>query len=169
VLQVDLLRVHGAEQLRALARDLRREADGKEIRRELTRELRAVANQTRDAERRAVLALPSKGESERRGRRPLRRRFATATVVQLRTGAKDPAVSVLLNPNKMPPGQQSLPAYFNREEGFERLRHPVFGTDTYVSQDVHPWFYETARRAEHDAQLRLIGVIDRAADRLERG
>jgi hypothetical protein len=134
----------------------------------MTRELRAIANETRDAERRAVLALPSKGESERRGRRPLRRRFATATVTQIRTG-KDASVSVLLNPDKMPPGQQNLPAYFNREPGYERLRHPVFGTDTYVGQDVHPWFYETARRAEHDAQLRLIGVIDRAADRLERG
>ena len=169
MLERELLRVQGAEQLRALARDLRKHAEGREIRRDMVRNLRGVANEAVQAERHAVLALPSKEENARRGRRPLRRRFASATQARVRTGGRDAGVSIVLNPKKMPPGQANLPAYWNREPGFTRLRHPVFGTDTYVTQPVTPWFYETARRFETLAQRRLLDVLDATADDLERG
>lgn len=171
MLEADLLRVQGAEQLRALAKDLRKKEEGREIRKGIVRDLKAVANDVVRAEKAAVLALPSHEENARRGRRPLRRRFATATQARVRTSGKDAGVSVLVNPKRMPEGQQNLPAYWNKERGFERLRHPVFGDDDTWVQDQHvtPWFYETARPYENVAQRRLIGVLDAAARDLERG
>lgn len=170
MLERDLLRVQGAEQLRRLSRDLRQLEDGREIRKDLVRNLKAVANEVVRAERAAVLALPSKGENARRGRRPLRRRFASATQARVRPSGRDAGVSVLINPKRMPEGQHNLPAYWNRERGYERLRHPVFGDeDTWVQQPVHPWFYETARPYEAEAPRRLIGVLNAVARDLERG
>lgn len=171
MLETDLLRVQGAEQLRRLAKDLRKHEEGREIRKGVVRSLKDVANEVVRAEKAAVLALPSKGENARRGRRSLRRRFATATQSRVRASGKDAGVSVLINPKRMPEGQQNLPAYWNRERGYERLRHPVFGDpDTWVQdQHVTPWFYETARPYETVTQRRLIGVLDAAARDLERG
>lgn len=166
----DLLRVHGAEQLRALSRDLRRLEEGKEVRRELLRELKGVAGELSRQEKDVVLAMPSKGENARRGRRSLRRRFATATIAQVRASGKHAGVSVLINPAKMPPGQQNLPAYMNAESRFMPLRHPVFGdTETWVSQPPWPWFYQAALPYEGIAQRRLIAVLDKYADQIERG
>lgn len=164
-----LLRTQGAEQLRALSKDLRRAEEGKEIRREMVRELKSTAGELVQYEKQVVLSMPSKGENARRGRRGLRRRFATATQARVRASGDNAGVSVLVNPKRMPAGQQNLPAYMNAEPGYERLRHPVFGTDAWVQQPPWPWFYAAARPFEGVAQRRLIAVLDKYADRIERG
>lgn len=164
-----LLRVEGADRLRDLGRDLRKHEDGKEIRRRMVTELKRSADEIVRAEKAAVLALPSRGESARRGRKSLRRRVANATVSQVRTTAKDPRVAVRINPKRMPAGQRNLPAYMNAERRFERWRHPVFGTRKFVTQRATPWFYATARPLEERAQRRMLDVISGVADEIERG
>lgn len=166
---VGFLRVEGADQLRELSRDLRRHGDGKEIRRRMVAELKKSANELVRAEKAAVLALPSKGQNARRGRRSLRRSVATATVSTVRTTAKDPRVSVRVNPSRMPAGQANLPAYMNAEPRFTRWRHPVFGTSKYVTQLATPWFYATARPMEERLQRRMVDVISGVAQEIERG
>lgn len=163
-----LLRVEGADRLRQLSKELRGHADGKEIRRDTVRELKRAADEIVQAERAAVRALPSKGESIRRGRRPLRHKIASATVSRVRTGAKDPEVSVLINASRL--GDQAvLPAYMNAEQGSPEWEHPTFGHAPYVRQAATPWWSQTAEPFEGRVQQRLIGVLDRAADRIERG
>ncbi|WP_018658457.1 hypothetical protein [Actinomadura flavalba] len=165
----DLLAVHGAEQLRRLARDLRKIEGGKEIRQQMVREMKDAARQLAAAEKTAVLALPSRGENARRGRRSLRRAMATATVAQVRSSGDRAGVNVRINPKRMPPGQHNLPAYLNDEPGFGRLRHPVFGTDTWVQQAPTPWFYATAAPYERVTQQRLLAILDGVAAQIERG
>jgi hypothetical protein len=167
----DLLRVEGADQMRRLSRDLRRVAadDRKVYRRETVRRLKSVADVIVRAQKSAVLALPSKGENARRGRRSLRRRVATATVSRVRTAATDPEVSVLINPKRMGPGEAALPAYMNAEPGSGPWRHPVPNTDTWVTQRPTPWWDATARPFEAEVQRQLLGVLDAMADEIERG
>lgn len=164
----EFLRVEGAEQLRRLSKDLRKHEDGKEIRSGVVAALKDVADDIVQAERSAVLALPSKGESARRGRRSLRRRTASATVSRVRTGAREPEVSVLINEKRMG-SQAALPAYMNAEPGFTEWNHQVFGTSTWVGQAATPWWDETAAPFEDRVQRRLIGVLDQVADQIERG
>ncbi|WP_242890279.1 hypothetical protein [Actinomadura litoris] len=164
-----LLSVEGADQLRAVSRDLRKHGQGTAVRRRMVGELKKGANDLVRAERAAVLALPSKGQNARRGRRSLRRSVATATVSTVRTVAKDPRVSVRIDPSRMPEGQANLPAYMNAERRFERWRHPVFGTRKYVTQRATPWFYATARPLEESLQRRMVDVISGVAQEIERG
>src|SRR4051812_17811530 len=149
-----LLSVEGADRLRDLSRDLRKHEDGTALRRRMVGELKKGANEVVRAERAAVLALPSKEQNARRGRRSLRRSVATATVSTVRTVAKDPRVSVRIDPSRMPEGRRTLPAYMNAEPRFTRWRHPVFGTRTFVTQRATPWFYATARPMEERLQRR---------------
>src|SRR5688572_29603057 len=102
----DLLRVEGAERIRALSKDLRRlELDErKEIRQRIVRQLKEVADEIVRAERAAVRALPSKGENARRRRWSLRAKTATATVSRVRTTMREAGVSVVINPKRMPAG-----------------------------------------------------------------
>ncbi|MBD2900758.1 hypothetical protein amrb99_97670 [Actinomadura sp. RB99] len=91
---------------------------------------------------------------------------ANATVSRVRTGAKEPEVSVLINPKRLG-SRAALPAYMNADVG--PWRHPVFGTDTYVTQAATPWWDATARPFEARVQQRLIGVLDQVANQIERG
>jgi hypothetical protein len=155
--------------MRKLSRDLRSHADGKSIRPRMIAKLKKVSDGVVQAERAAVLALPSKGESARRGRTPLRRRVARATVSQVRTVATNPRVSVMVDRTRMPDGQANLPAYMNAEPRYTRWRHQVFNTGTYVNQAPMPWFYRTAQPFELQAQRQLLQVLDEVAAELERG
>lgn len=165
-----VLRAEGAEQLRALSRDLRRLEDGAQIRRDLSAALREVMREMTRAEKAAVLGLPSSGESVRRGRRPLRQAIAAATQAQVRTSGKSVTVGVRINPRMLRGGRHNLPAYMNREKGYERWRHPVFGnTDVWRQQPATPWFYRTAQPFVADAGRRIDEVIAKVANEIERG
>lgn len=167
----DLLRVEGAEQLRRLSRDLRKlELDERqEIRRLTVRELKGVADEIVRAEKAAVLALPSREENRRRRRRGLRRRMASATMSRVRTAAKAPEVSVLINPKRLNPQMARLPAYMNAEPDVGPWRHPTFGRDPWITQRPMPWWDRTARPYEAIAQQRLIAVIEHMRQQIERG
>jgi len=140
-----------------------------EIRKRLARNIRQPGKEIQMAVRTAAIAIPSRGESVRRGKMPLGRRFARATSLQVKTSGDSAGVKLWLNPAKMPDGQKALPAYEEGETG--PWRHPGFGhtESEWFTQSPHPFFWPTVNprlpafyRAAEDA-------IDAAADEIERG
>jgi hypothetical protein len=169
----EVARVVGAEDLRRLSRDLRAQADGKERMKQLRKELRGVAKPLVPAIRGAINRLPSKGESRRRGRRPLRKEMARAVTLQVRTSGRQAGGAVFMNPKRMPDGKKSLPGYFERIPGKTRLRHPVFGDrENWVQNQNVPaggYFTRTVRPVERQAVERAQEVIERMAGEIEDG
>ena len=162
------LRIENGERLRTLAREFRGQGDGKELRKRLRKELKGTGTRIVKAEKHAVRALPSKGQSARRGRPSLRATTARATQLRIRTSGPRAGVTVWVNPKRMGPGRANLPAYMEGVRPFQRWRHPVFGdADTWVTQRPRPWFYRTAARYEDDAQRGAARVIDSIAREIE--
>lgn len=160
--------ISGGAQLRRLSRDLRREADGKQRTAQLRKELRAVARPLVPVVKASIMSIPSKGQSARAGRTPLRRMLARSVTVQVKTG-KTPIVSVFMNPRKMPDGMKSLPMYMEGSDGYTRWRKPTFGHDPWKTQRPNPYFTRAVRPAEAGARQAATRVLEKTAARLEHG
>jgi hypothetical protein len=158
------VQVTGADDMRDLSRQLRQYADGSLLRREWRRRLREVAGPAVPAIRANIMAIPSKGQNARRGKPSLRMQMARAVTLQIRTTGDHPAVSVYVSPRKMPSGKKSLPGYFERVPGKERLRHPVFGNrSAWVTQHTpRQGFFSSAVRPMEERLQREAADI--AAD-----
>lgn len=164
-------RVEGGAELRRLARELRDLEDGKEILKQLRKDLKKIANERMvPAVKQAALSIPSKGQSSRRGRRSLRTSIARATQARVRSAGRSAGVTIWVSPRRMPEGQHNLPAYMEGMRPFQRWRHPRFGdTDHWYTQRAHPYFYKTIRPLEGDAQDAALRAVDAVANRIERG
>lgn len=159
--------------LKRVAKELKQQADGKELMKELRGNLRAVANPMAREVKQAWLSAPSRGHQtssrSRRGQPDLRFLLAKATGVQVRFTGKEAGVRVRTDGRKMPDGMRALPGY---AEGVRRRgwRHPVFGdTGTWVAQRAFPRFFEAvqpdesrARHACEDAVQVVFTKIARA-------
>jgi hypothetical protein len=159
--------------LKAAAKALKQHADGKELMKELRGELRAVARPLVPKVRAAWLSAPSKGHGtstrKRRGQPDLRKLFAQATRIEVRTTGKSAGVRIRTDGRKMPDGMKALPGY---AEGIRRRpwRHPVHGDrETWVVQEPFPRFFAAvqpdeaaARRAATDAVDKVLNKIARA-------
>lgn len=166
-------RVTGTDELRELARALRRQADGRTRQRELATGLRGAARPLVPIIRTNIKSLPSRGESKRRGRKSLRTEMAGTVTLEVRTSGRSAGVSVFINPRKMPDGKKSLPGYFEGVPGKLLLRHPVFKRPDRPA----PWVLQStpsagfftrsigpaAERAVREAQA----VIERMAREIE--
>jgi hypothetical protein len=132
--------------LRAVSIALRHAGDGREIRKQFSRELRNAAAPLVPAVRRSVMAIPVKGvpKSASYPEGPgLRARIARATRLQLRLTGRIAGVRIFVDPRRMPMGQKALQ---NELEGLKRWRHPVFGdSGVWVQQEPHPYFFPALR------------------------
>lgn len=156
-----------AEDLTRLARDLKGQADGRELTKRLRKELRVAAQPLVPAIRASIAAIPSKGHPARGGRPSLRVLMARSVTVQVKTG-KWAAVRVFMNPKRMPNGTKSLPGYFEGITGKGVLRHPVFGhRDRWASQLPRPYFSQGTQGAENDARAAAQRVMDDVASHIE--
>lgn len=146
--------LRGGEELAAISRQLRTMGNGREIKKQFTRELRTVARPMVPAVRASINAIPaSSGASS-----GLRKRMAAATRLKVRTVGRQANVSVLVDPRKMPEHEKSLPAYM---EGTKRnWRHPVYGRGVWVSQKPHPYFYKVVLPIGLRARSAAGRVID---------
>jgi hypothetical protein len=97
----------------------------------------------------AVLATPSAGSSgaghTARGGKSgkstgLRQRISQLLTATATTTGNSPSVKITVRTSGMPGGQGGLPMLL---EGRKPWRHPVYGSDTWVSQAAHPYFYKT--------------------------
>jgi hypothetical protein len=154
--------------LKRLSRALGKTAEGRQLRRELTRGFRDVLRPYVPRERAAYLAAPSQERRPARWRGvPLRVLLAKSVRIEVRTTGRLAGARIRADGRRMPDGFKALPAYW---EGTKpRWRHPVFGDrDTWVDQRPHPLFYRTLRPTEHAARQQVGVILAHLAARLER-
>lgn len=153
--------IRGAEQLGELAKRLKAEGEaGKGLRRELLKEIRSAAKPLAEAAKSAVKALPTKPPEDT----GLRRRIAAGVKVRTRTAGKQ--VGVRITAGKLDANDANLPRRLNKGS----WRHPVFGSDTWVTQTIQPgWFDKTLRRGGPRVRLQVKAAMKRTANRIARG
>jgi hypothetical protein len=157
-----------AGDLKRLAKDLRKHADGKELRKELTGGFRGVLNPVRDQVKAAYLAQPASAGSHPTGRADLRVLLAKATRTEVRTSGRQAGARVRVDGRKMPNRMKSLPAY---REGYKRpWRHPVYGRrESWVAQPARPLFDRITQGHADEGLAAVNRVLDDVRRKLERG
>ncbi|MFD9706212.1 hypothetical protein [Lentzea sp. NPDC059081] len=149
--------------LRDLARALKSEEDGKELRKDLVKTSRAVLNPTRNAARAAIKSMPSRGHAGPK----LRTAVAQKVMVQIKTNGRYPGA--VLRAKKTPKLRKfrNAPKRLNARSGWN---HPsINNPDVTVHQDGKPgWFDDTTRKDRKKYRRELRGVIQRAEARLRR-
>lgn len=146
--------------LAMVARVLKSEADGKTLRRNLIRELKAAAEEPISKARSEMLATPSRGltrgaslrSTVAKSIKPVSRLSGQATGVSIRQ-ARTPELR-----NFKMAGRR-----FNRGD----FRRPVFGTARYVVQSGNKeWFDRPMQDAKPDFRDDVLRVVQELADTL---
>ncbi|UBU10036.1 hypothetical protein [Nonomuraea gerenzanensis] len=183
------VRITGADQLAKLAKRLKAAGDdGKKLRKELLKAIRAGAKPALADTRRAVRTIPvtgsrgggrkareehqferSRGDEDRRRARArkgagLRDSVARSLRLVVKTGSKTPLVRIEVDASKMPPDQRTLPKHLDAVKGW---RHPTFGRDPWVHQQGRPWFRVTIKRHAPAVRARILKAMDDIADKIE--
>lgn len=150
------------KKLLALARSLRSEEDGKEIRKDLVKKLRAAAGPARQAARDSIRGAASSGHKGKSLRSGI---AAKIQVVAKPTGY---AVGVRVVAKQTPNlrGFTNAPRRFNSASGWE---HPVFGTRKSVHQVGRPgWFDESIQHRKPEFRRAVEDVMKETARRVAR-
>ena len=148
--------------LQLLVRALRAEADGKALRRDLVRGLKAAVEPAAAAARASILGMGVRGLSH--AEPGLRSSVARATKVSVRTSGKRAGVRVLVKKHSMPRGFFNAPKRLNSRKGW---RHPVFGSDRWVLQRGKPgWFDDTLEKAKPAATAAAAAALETVAKRI---
>jgi hypothetical protein len=149
------------------------------LRRELRRALKDAAGGAADAARASILSMPG----TKVGTPPLR--AAVAASVTVRVGlARAIQVSIVAEPNKMPPGEGNMPKRLNQAT----FNHPVYGSKlgeqasvllrkaggkggghgrawTWVTQKgKQGWFDDSIAKAGPEAQAKISDAMDLTAE-----
>ena len=154
--------------LKRVNRQLREQANGKELVRDLRTGLRDVLRPIANEVKVAHRSAPSRRGGARRRGGSLRAALARATRVEVRTTGRMAGARIRVDGRKMPAGQRSLPAYW---EGYKRpWRHPVYGDrDAWVTQSARPTFDRTVEPHEDEADRKVEQVLEGIRRKLERG
>lgn len=153
------LQIKGADQLGDLAKRLKAQGEsGKGLRREMLKEIRAAAKPLASDVQSAVKGLPAKPPEDT----GLRRRVAS--LVKIRTRTSGSRVGVRIVVGKL--DGTNLPRRLNKGS----WRHPVHGSDTWVTQTIKPgWFDQTLRRGAPKVRYRVRAVLKTTARKIARG
>jgi hypothetical protein len=155
--------------LKIVAKALAEQADGKELRAELVKNLRKPGNQLATKVRAAWKAAPSHGHDTatrgRRGEPDLRVLLAKATRVQVRLAGKEVGVRVRTDGRRMPNRMKALPTY---AEGTKpRWRHPSWGNrDAWGQQRPFPRFYQAVQPDESRARAAVEQAVEAVLDKI---
>ncbi len=148
--------------LARLVQALRAEEDGKELGRDLARELKAVAEPALQAARGALMAMPS-DSTEQPG---LRTTVAARTKISVRLSGKHPGVAIRSSKRGMPRQFNNAPKRLNARKGWRRQ---VFGSGTWVHQLGQPgWFDGTISKFKPAANEAAKRAMDKVAQRIDR-
>lgn len=141
--------------LKRVTRNFSKQADGREMKRELTRGLRDIM--------RPILLQVKAAYS---GGKKLRPKLRRAAIMQVQSAGKTAGARIVVTGRKMPSGMGKIPVYW---EGEARWRHPVFGnTAVWVDQAAHPRFYDIVHANEVRAYTKLATISNNVASKLER-
>jgi hypothetical protein len=139
--------------LRAVARVLKDEADGKELRKELTRTLRATANRPIEQAKSSILAGPSKGLTQGQS---LRSTVASSIKPVVRLSGNQTGVSIRQTRTPGLRGFRLAGRKFNRPQ----FRHPVYGGSAWVVQQGNPeWFDKPMQAARPEAKKDVMRAV----------
>lgn len=135
----------------------------KVLQRGLRRNIRQAAAIAANDVRRTVLQTPRSG-----GRGPhsgLRERLAGGVKVQVLTGNTRIGVALVASADQLSDTQKSLVRAYGRPGGW---RHPVRGTDAWVTQLGRPGWPRTTVQAHRDEMTRAVtAAMQEAADSLK--
>ncbi|GLZ36212.1 hypothetical protein Lesp02_83990 [Lentzea sp. NBRC 105346] len=149
--------------LRDLARAMRSEEDGKELRKDLTKTARNVLNPTRNAVRAAIKSMPSRGHAGPK----LRSAIAGKVMVQIRQSGKYPGAVIRAKKTPNVRKFRNAPKRTNSRSGWF---HPSIGNNAVrVHQRGKPgWFDDETKKDRRKYRREMRGVIQRAEARLRR-
>lgn len=167
-----VMTIKGEEQLRDLARDLRR---GKgTLRAELTKAFKNAGKATLDRVKHNMTSMQIKGYPTSRkpkftastGRKNLRARIARVTEYEVRTGSAGPVVRFVVRSGQLGKAKE-VPYHLDTGKVF---RHPIMGHNSWAGSSGEPWFYDEIRK---DRDTLIVPACDKAIDRtvakLEKG
>lgn len=146
--------------LAMVARVLKSEADGKTLRRNLIRELKAAAEAPIGKARSEMLATPSRGLGQGAS---LRSTVAKSIKPVSRLSGRTTGVSIRQARTPELRNFKMAGRRFNRGE----FRRPVFGTDRFVVQSGNlEWFDRPMQDAKPDFKDDVLRVVQELADTL---
>lgn len=146
--------------LAAVARVLKDEADGKTLRRDLMRELKATAAAPIADAKSGILATPSKGLHSGQS---IRSEIARTVKPTARLSGRTTGVSIRQSSTGNVRDFKMAGRRFNRGN----FRHPVFGTARYIVQPGNKdWFDRPMQAAKPDFKADVLRVVQDLADTL---
>lgn len=137
---------------------IKAEADGRKLRRELGKELRAIAEPALEEARHAILAMPS--QDARFG--DMRQSIAQATKIRITTVGRNTGVSIAAPAGKYPRGFKQAPRRFNAP----KFRHKIFGHEIWVDQVGAPGWFDQVRKHGPEYRKAVVKSLDRMAERI---
>lgn len=156
------VRITGAEQFTALARDLAKAGtEGRGLRLALLKQLRTIAKPIQTDIQRGYFNLPAKGPKSSGLRLNLMRAVRTSIL----TSTKNATVTVLVDASKLPAEQANMPNVI--EDG--TWRHQVYGHDWWVSQSLPPVVAPVAAAHQNDASIAANAAVAETILKLEKG
>jgi hypothetical protein len=184
--------IRDAGDLKRVTKQLREQADGKQLRKEMTGAMREVLRPLVPMVRAAYLAGPSKGRPKTRSRAQLpslRTLLARSVRVEVKTTGRMAGARIRTDGRRMPSGMRALPRYWEGPTVFGwagRWRAPVFPdagsrhrfTDRtrtavteapWVQHESHPTFYRVLEPHLPEAGRAIDQVLERTRRKLERG
>lgn len=148
-----------APDLARTSRAIRKHANAKEIRKELTAGLRQAARPALSDVKSVAVGLAAQAPDS-----DFRKDMAAALAVQVRASGKYPGVKIRMRSGKL--GDRAGITRKTNRPGW--WRHPVFGTDTWVRQDPgwSGWFDRTLQRRGPFVRREVKKVLDLIEKRL---
>lgn len=153
------------EGLQSLSRALKQEADGKLLRRDLSKRLRQALDPIKEDARSNLMGIASAGLS--RGT-PLRQTVAQQMKAQARLSGRSAGAALRVRRKGMPRGFFNAPKALNNPKGW---RHPVMGNrEVWVEQVAQPteWFDRAAREGRDLARDKALEAMEDTAARIVR-
>ena len=153
-----------ADALAALGRAMKAEADGKALRKDLTKELKGIISPIVSEARGAATGMPSAG-LEHDGE-PLRSAIARRIVGEVRYSGRATGVRIKAKRKGMPRGFEHAPKRTNARGGWRR---PVYGNkEVWVTQvGVPDWFDDVMRDQRPDAKAKCLAAMEDTARRIK--
>jgi hypothetical protein len=153
-----------AQNFRTVARALRDEGDGRELKRELAEEFRDILGEIVDEQRGLLMGMSSGGLPH--AGEPLRQAISAGLKISVRTTGKAAGARIRAVGSRVPRNFRNAPKRFNAHE----FRHPIFGTAVWVTQisGAEGWFDRPIEAHRAKARRRAERALEDMALRIQR-
>lgn len=155
---------HGADSLAALGKAMRAEADGKQLRKDLAKELKTIIAPIVGDAKGAATGMQT-GGLEHDGE-PLRSAIARRIVGEVRFSGRATGIRIRAKRKGMPRGFEHAPKRTNARGGW---RHPVWGNkEVWVTQVGTPdWFDDVMKDQRPEARAKCLAAMEETARRIK--